>query len=54
MDNRLSQKLANAQVPGCVVEFEPDEADQVGAFQEDALAMEDVQASTPDLLGFAP
>ena len=54
MDNTLSQKLANAQVPGCIVEFDPEEAEQVGAFEEDALAMEDVQASAPDLLDSAP
>lgn len=54
MDNRLIQKLANAQVPGCIVEFDPDEAVQVGAFEEDAVTMDDVQASTPDLLDAAP
>lgn len=54
MNNTLRQKLANAQAPGCVVEFDPDEAAQVGAFEEDALTTEDVQASSPDLLDETP
>lgn len=54
MDNWLRQKLENAQVPGCIVEFDPDEAEQLGAFEEDAVKMEDVQASTDDLLDAAP
>ena len=54
MDHVLRQKLANVQVPGCVVEFEPDEAEQVSAFEEDALTMDDVHASMPDLFDAAP
>ena len=54
MDNTLSQKLANAQVPGCIVEFDPDEAEQVGAFEEDSITVEDVHANTSDLLDAAP
>lgn len=54
MDNIVRQKLAQAQIPGCVIEFEPDEAEQVGAFQDDALTLEDVWASAPDLLEVAP
>lgn len=54
MDNIVRQKLADAQVPGCIVEFDPDEAAQVGAFAEDALTIEDAQASSPDLLDEVP
>ena len=32
----LDEKLSDAMVPGFEVEFDPDEADQVGSFTEDA------------------
>ena len=34
----LKEKLLDAQTPGFEVEFDPDEAEQAGAFQEDALS----------------
>jgi hypothetical protein len=54
MNDIVRQKLADAQVPGCIVEFDPDEAAQVGAFEEDAITLEDAQASTPDFLHELP
>jgi hypothetical protein len=53
MDN-LRKKLTEALVPGAVVEFEPDEAEQVGAFADEAIAIEDACTSAPDLLDAAP
>ncbi len=46
----LNQKLAAALHAGCIVEFDPDEAEHVGAFADDAITMEDALESTPDLL----
>lgn len=54
MDSIIRQKLADAQVPGCIVEFDPDEAAHVGAFEDDAISLEDAQASAPDFLGEVP
>lgn len=46
----LREKLADAQTPGYQAEFDPEEAERVGAFQEDALSEEDAAASNTDLL----
>lgn len=35
-------------VPGIAVEFEPDEADQMGAFEEDAMSLEDAMDASTD------
>ena len=45
----LKEKLLDAQTPGFEVEFDPDEAEQAGAFQEDALSEADALDSTIDL-----
>lgn len=45
----LNEKLADTSAPGFVAELDPDEADQAGAFQEDALTEADALASTDDL-----
>lgn len=37
----LSTKPADGEVFGVMVEFEPDEAEAMGAFQEDALSADD-------------
>ena len=44
----LDEKLSDAMVPGFEVEFDPDEADQVGSFTEDALSVEDAADSSGD------
>lgn len=37
----VNQKLADADTPGFVVEFDPDEAERAGFFVESALDMDD-------------
>lgn len=46
----IGEKLIDAMTPGFQAEFDPDEADQAGAFIEDALSEEDAMASDVDLL----
>ena len=46
----IREKLIDAMTPGFQAEFDPDEADQAGAFIEDALSEEDAMASDVDLL----
>jgi hypothetical protein len=42
----LQEKLADAEIPGAQIEFDPDEAEKVGAFLEDALSEQDVLESS--------
>ena len=45
----LDAKLRAFDTPGMVVEFDPDEAEQLGAFREDAMSLEDaLEASTDE------
>jgi hypothetical protein len=44
----MEQKLREAEIPGCEVEFDPDEAERI-AFREDALSDEDARQSIIDL-----
>ena len=44
----LREKLIDALTPGFQAEFDPDEADQAGAFVEDALSEEDAAESSID------
>jgi hypothetical protein len=37
----VSEKLGDAETPGFVAEFDPDEAERAGAFNEDALSEAD-------------
>ncbi len=46
----LSEKLADALTPGYQVEFDPDEAEKAGAFEEDALSELDAAESDIDLV----
>ena len=46
----LREKLTDAQTPGFQVELDPDEAERVGAFVEDALSEQDAAASGDDLM----
>jgi hypothetical protein len=50
----LMRKLSDAEVPGSIIEFDPDEADQAGAFLDDAITAEDALSSAPDLAEGAP
>ena len=45
----IREKLIDAMTPGFQAEFDPDEAEQAGAFFEDALSEEDAMASDVDL-----
>lgn len=45
----LTEKLTDAMLPGAVVEFDPEEAEQIGAFAEDALDEVDALESSIDL-----
>lgn len=47
------KKLLDAQEPGLEVAMDPDEAERLGAFEEDALLYEDAAASVIDLPGVA-
>ena len=47
----LAQKLADLGVPGAVIEVDPDEADMLGAFREEALTEEEAYESSLDLEG---
>ena len=45
----LRDKLTDILIPGYAAEFDPDEAEQAGAFAEDALSLEDAAESCLDL-----
>lgn len=45
---RISRSLADLETPGVEVELDPDEADRLGALEEDALSPEDAEASALD------
>lgn len=47
----LHQKLLDAQIPGFKAQFEPQEAEMLGAFAEDALNEKDALESVIDILG---
>ena len=46
----LREKLLDAMTPGYQAEFDPDEAEQAGAFVEDALSEQDATESDIDLV----
>ena len=46
----IRQKLIDALTPGFQAEFDPDEAERLGAFEEDALSEQDAIDSDTDLL----
>ena len=50
LDDVVNQKLKDIETPGVVVDFDPEEAEHAGAFVEDALSLEDAEASQPDAL----
>jgi hypothetical protein len=53
-DAIIRQKLMDAEIPGAVIEFDPEEADRAGAFVEDALSEEDARAAEDGLEPAAP
>ncbi|MCE7915637.1 MAG: conjugal transfer protein TraD [Nitrosomonas sp. PRO4] len=44
----ITDKLLDAEIPGFQAEFEPLEAERLGAFKEDALSEQDALDSTID------
>ena len=48
IEENIDRKLREAEIPGCEVEFDPDEAERI-AFKEDALSDEDARESIIDL-----
>ena len=46
----IREKLTDALTPGYQVEFDPDEAERVGAFEEDALSEQEAIESDVDLV----
>jgi len=48
-DDALREKFIDAWTPGYHVEFDPEEAERVGAFVEDALSEQDAAESVDDL-----
>jgi len=44
----IQEKLLDAEIPGFQAEFDPLEADRLGAFTEDALSEQDALESTID------
>lgn len=46
----LREKMVDARTPGFQVELDPDEAERMGAFVEDALSEEDAADSNADLV----
>jgi len=48
VEERVERKLREAEIPGCEVEFDPEEAERI-AFGEDALSDDDARQSVVDL-----
>lgn len=48
--DQLLRALRDALIPGFVVEFAPDDAERAGAFEEEALSLDDLLECTSDLL----
>ncbi|MBS0588764.1 MAG: conjugal transfer protein TraD [Proteobacteria bacterium] len=44
----IQEKLLDAEIPGFQAEFDPLEAERLGAFKEDALSEQDALDSTID------
>ena len=47
-DQVIQEKLLDAEIPGFQAEFDPLEAERLGAFEEDALSEQDALESTID------
>ncbi|SDH45863.1 conjugal transfer protein TraD [Nitrosomonas sp. Nm132] len=47
-DSVIQEKLLDAEIPGFQAEFDPIEAERLGAFKEDALSEQDALDSTID------
>lgn len=45
----IESKMSDANIPGVIVEFSPEEAEFLGAFRDDSMELEDVIAGSLDL-----
>ncbi len=50
MDSVIYEKLRDMETPGFQAEFDPQEAERLGAFEESALSEQDALDSTIDQL----
>ena len=48
MDEIIDAKLQDAEIPGFQAQFDPMEAERIGAFEEDALSEQDALDSVID------
>ncbi|MBK1718074.1 conjugal transfer protein TraD [Thiocystis violacea] len=44
----LNDKLTDSELPGTTIDFDPDEAERAGAFEEDAVGLADAVDSALD------
>jgi len=47
-------KLADAEIPGVKIDFDPDEAEVAGAFREEALSLEEARAAEDGFGDYTP
>lgn len=48
-ENAITEKMQDLDIVGYEVEFDPEEADTLGAFREDALTKDEALDATEDL-----
>lgn len=46
----INIKMEQANTPGVIVEFSPEEADYLGAFEDDSMSMKDIIEGSLDLI----
>lgn len=46
----INIKMEQANTPGVIVEFSPEEADYLGAFEDDSIPMKDIIEGSLDLI----
>ncbi|HEP1082306.1 TPA: conjugal transfer protein TraD [Pasteurella multocida] len=45
----MASKMSDANIPGVIVEFSPEEAEFLGAFRDDSMDLADIIAGSLDL-----
>ncbi|HDR0678823.1 TPA: conjugal transfer protein TraD [Pasteurella multocida] len=45
----MAAKMSDANIPGVIVEFSPEEAEFLGAFRDDSMELADIIAGSLDL-----
>ncbi|MFC0860613.1 hypothetical protein ACFHYR_10800 [Pasteurella multocida] len=45
----IAAKMSDANIPGVIVEFSPEEAEFLGAFRDDSMELADIIAGSLDL-----